>query len=275
MVYAHSGTDLELFLAKQISKADSVVEACLHRMQTLSANFIGHDTLLYSCLDWNAFLTVYENDRELLFAQELASRAKESGLRRIIVLSYPASYINSDNKYLAQRANIEKVFQRSGVQTIVFKVQAIYSIQLAKSSLCNLFLKKFSNRVEIPRKSNVMVYSISIENIIQSIFKAENYERSASFDLFDNVQSLERFFCMHHTSKSLRSVSPTLLKIKSSIGFSPSLTLLDLFLRPLVPMHNLRTSKELGIELLPTIPSHSDQRHLSVCAMLSASPLTI
>lgn len=275
MIYAHSGTEIEFFLAKQISKADSVVEACLHRIQTLSANFIGHDTLLYSCFDWNASQTELDNQKELLFAQDLASRAKESGLRRIIVVSYPGSYINSDNKYLVQRANIEKIFQRSGVQTIIFKVQAMYSIQLAQSSLYNLFFKKFSNRVEIPRKSNRMVYSISIENMVQSILKAENYERSASFDLFDKVESLEHFFRMHHSLKSLRSVSPTLLKIKSSIGFSPSLTLLDLFLRPLVPMHNLRITKELGIELFPTLPSHSGQSHHSVCAMSSASPLTI
>lgn len=269
MVYAHAGSEIENYLAKQISKVEAVLEIRLGSNASIHPNFIGHETLLYSCLKWTGQGNRKVYEQELKYAEQLASCAKESGLRRIVILSYPGAYINSDNSFLSHRATIDSLFQNAGLQIIVFKVQAIYANQIRQSSLGSLFFNTSSQAIIIPNKVSTMVYSISTERLLQAILAAESYERSSSFDLFDQVHHLPKFLELCHPNVTIRRVSPTVMKLKAFVKLSVSSPLLDLFLRPFVPMHNRRAIKELKLDLTPVQINYTE--HYQSMHMLDSS----
>jgi hypothetical protein len=212
-------------------------------------NFNEHKVLLYSYLQLDYYKHLDTFQLELDRVEMLISYMKEVGFEKIILLSYPGAYSNSDNLFLQHKGLIEQLFISSGIQTVTLKVQAIYDTYKDINSFHSLFYDRVDHQYCIPKKSNAMIYSVSIKNMVEVILKSMQYSSSTCFDIFDQVSELSVFLSNHSDGIDVNRLASVYLYVKSYLGQYSSPTMLELFLRPLVPMHNYRTEKELNITL--------------------------
>jgi hypothetical protein len=94
------------------------------------------------------------------------------------------------------------------------------------------------------------VYSIAIEKLVEIILKVSPTAYNNSYDLMDSVHDLKSYLHFLTPKIHIESISPLYLNFRIFLGKYLSPTMLDLFLRPPVPMYKTRAEKEFEIELV-------------------------
>ncbi len=254
MLYAHSFSPIEQSIYRRLSLTESISQFDVNAITTKMhvdrlKNFNEYKVLLYSYLQLDYYKHLDTFQLELDRVELLISYIKEVGFDKIILLSYPGAYSNSDNLFLQHKGLIEQMFISSGIQTVTLKVQAIYDTYKDINSFHALFYDKAEHQYCIPKKSNAMIYSVSMKNMVEVILKSIQYSSTTCFDVFDQVSELSVFLSNHSDGIDVNRLAPVYLYVKSYLGQYSSPTMLELFLRPIVPMHNYRTEKELNITL--------------------------
>jgi hypothetical protein len=254
MLYAHSFSPIEQSIYRRLSLTESISQFDVNAITTKMhvdrlKHFNEHKVLLYSYLQLDYYKHLDTFQLELDRVELLISYIKEVGFDKIILLSYPGAYSNSDNLFLQHKGLIEQMFISSGIQTVTLKVQAIYDTYKDINSFHALFYDKAEHQYCIPKKSNAMIYSVSMKNMVEVILKSIQYSSTTCFDVFDQVSELSVFLSNHSDGIDMNRLAPVYLYVKSYLGQYSSPTMLELFLRPIVPMHNYRTEKELNITL--------------------------
>jgi hypothetical protein len=180
----------------------------------------------------------------------LIAFAKKNQFKNIILLSYPGVYVNSDNLFLQHKAVIENLVAKSEISYTILSAQSILSNHTKKCSLQTLFYNAAEEQYVLPKKNSQIVYSIAIEKLVEIILKVSPTAYNNSYDLMDSVHDLKSYLHFLTPKIHIESISPLYLNFRIFLGkyFSP--TMLDLFLRPPVPMYKTRAEKEFEIELV-------------------------
>ncbi len=256
MLYIHSGSEIEQILVEKLNMSIDVTEynsakflnpSKTNEQFNLALN--QHTTLLYSFQQLNYYKHIETFQHECKRVDALISSINDSSIEKVILISYPGAYYNSDNLFLQHKGEIEQKFSNVGITCIILKVQAIYDEMNSINSLHDLFYDLNDSYYLIPKKTTSRLYSISTSNLVQCIQKSLRLDHSTIFDVFDQVTNLENF--LKSSSKVIPIVQayPIFLFFKSIIGKYCSPNMLELFLRSIVPMYNYRTEKELNINL--------------------------
>lgn len=256
MLYIHSGSIIEQSIYDKLNILTNVVqlnsEIFINNSNenvTKNLTLNQHSTLLYSFQSMNYYQHIDTFQNECKRVEALIENLKESTIDRIILISYPGAYYNSDNLFLQHKGEIEQQFSNAGITCITLKIQAIYDEQNSINSLHELFFDKKDTHYLIPKKSSTRLYSISVSNLVECILSSIKLNHSTFFDVFDQVTNLENFLIKNSRHIPIVKVYPMYLYFKSLIGQYCSPNMLELFLRSIVPMYNYRTEKELNIDL--------------------------
>ena len=208
-------------------------------------------TLLYSFLDYSKYSYLDSFKREVKNVELLVAFAKKNQFKNIILLSYPGVYVNSDNLFLQHKAEIENLVAKSEIPFTILSAQSIVSYETKKCTLQTLFYNEAEEQYVIPKKFSQIVYSIAIENLAEIILKVSPTAYNNCYDLMDSVHELKDYLKALSPNTHIERISPLYLNFRSFLGNYLSPTMLDLFLRPAVPMYKSRAEKEFEIELTP------------------------
>lgn len=209
-----------------------------------------HDTICYSFLDFSKYSYLDSFTHEIKNMNLLIDFAKENQFKNFILLSYPGVYVNSDNLFLQHKAMLEEIVANSGINFTILSVQNILSSYKKINSLETLFYHKDEEKYILPKKFSQIVYSISSENLAEIILKISPTAYNNSYDVMDSVFELKELINIFNPHISVERISPLYLNFRSIIGNYISPTMLDLFLRPTVPMYKSRAGKEFEIDLI-------------------------
>jgi|LakMenE18May11ns_1017448.scaffolds.fasta_scaffold9634683_1 hypothetical protein len=251
MVFYHSKSLIEEQLAQQL-KTRFVVDtqnifSSTPRQQ--AEIFANHTTLLYSSLDLSLYNDISSYNTELNCIDEMIGAIQQkSNIRKVILLTYPASYINSENIFLRHKGIIEKKFYDTGLEICYLHVQAVVNPFQKMHNLHRLFYQPDSNDYLVPKDSKSLIYSVNLSNLMEIIIEAETHAHVGHFDVFDEIFDLQTFF-KNYSSADLKRVEPLYLYFKSYMGKYASPSLLKLFLRREARMYSYRTEKEFGVKL--------------------------
>jgi len=207
-------------------------------------------TLLYSFLDYSKYSYLDSFKSEVKNMELLIAFAKKNQFKNIILLSYPGVYVNSDNLFLQHKAEIENLVAKSEIPFTILSAQSIVSNKTKKCSLQTLFYNEAEEQYVIPKKFSQIVYSIAIENLAEIILKVSPTAYNNCYDLMDSVYELKDYLKALSPNTHIDRISPLYLNFRSFLGNYLSPTMLDLFLRPTVPMYKSRAEKEFEIELV-------------------------
>lgn len=260
MIYIHSFSTIEQNIHRAISNTGNVVQVDCKNIISVnnlerSQTYHPKDTLIYSFLSIEFFQNIDTFMRELSIVDIIVNFAKSNKYKRLVVITYPGAYLNSDNLYLQYRGLIEKKFMDSGIPASFLCVQGIYHPYMKFHNFHGLFFDKYEGKYIIPQKSNIVIYSVAIDTLSSYIAEACAGKHDGFFDVFDTVQSLPVFLETNSREIKIQRVLPIYLYFKSFIGKSLSVSMLELFLRPTVAMFNYRTERIFGIKLSKKEPS--------------------
>jgi len=255
MLYIHSFSAIEQELFQHIKCANKNV-AQINNTQSFDLDYLERQlyispskTLLYSFLDYSKYTYIDSFQSELNNMELLIEFAKKNQFKNIILISYPGVYVNSDNLFLQHKAEIENLVAKSEIPYTILSAQSIVSNHTKKCSLQTLFYNEVEEQYVIPKKNSQIVYSIAIENLVEIILKVTPTAYNNSYDIMDSVYELKDYLKALNPVIHVDSVSLLYLNFRSFFGKYLSPTMLDLFLRPTVPMYKSRAEKEFEIEL--------------------------
>ena len=255
MLYVHSFSAIEQELFQFIKYADKNVTQ-LSVGQSLDLDNLELQmcvsttkTLLYSFLDYSKYSYINSFQSEVKNMELLITFAKKNQFKNIILLSYPGVYINSDNLFLQHKAEIENLVAKSQIPFTILSAQSIFSPETMKCSLQTLFYNEAESQYIIPKKNSQIVYSTTIENLAEIILNVSPTAYNNCYDIMDSVYELKDYLKALNPEIHVDRVSPLYLNFRSFFGNYLSPTMLDLFLRPTVPMYKSRAEKEFEIEL--------------------------
>ena len=255
MLYIHSFSAIEQELFQFIKYADknvtqlSVGQSLDLDNLELQMSVSPTKTLLYSFLDYSKYSYINSFQSEVKNMELLITFAKKNQFKNIILLSYPGVYINSDNLFLQHKAEIENLVAKSEIPFTILSAQSIFSPETMKCSLQTLFYNEAASQYIIPKKNSQIVYSTSIENLAEIILNVSPTAYYNSYDIMDSVYELKDYLKALNPEIHVDRVSPLYLNFRSFFGNYLSPTMLDLFLRPTVPMYKSRAEKEFDIKL--------------------------
>jgi hypothetical protein len=259
MLYVHSFSLIEQTIFNHLQSKQEVLQLDAQLMvdqKYIVENAIATSTktIIYSFqqVDYYKYYETFE--RECVAVDNLIEYALKNGTEKIILLTYPGAYISSDNLFLQHKGIIEKKFHDTKLAVTYLHVQAIANNYQQVHTLHQLFYNAKENSYVIPKKSCIMVYSISIHNLIDIIQEAHLNNHIGHFDVFDKIQHLESFLKINASHVRIQRIPPTYLLVKSYFGNYISPTMMELFLRPTLPMYSYRTEKAFGVELNSTKP---------------------
>jgi hypothetical protein len=255
MLYIHSFSAIEQELFQFIKNADKNVSQ-LNGDQSFDSDYLDRQisvsptkTLLYSFLDYSKYSYINSFQSEVKNMELLITFAKKNQFKNIILLSYPGVYINSDNLFLQHKAEIENLVAKSKIPFTILSAQSIFSPETMKCSLQTLFYNEAESQYIIPKKNSQIVYSTTIENLAEIILNVSPTAYNNSYDIMDSVYELKDYLKALNPEIHVDRVSPLYLNFRSFFGNYLSPTMLDLFLRPTVPMYKSRAEKEFDIKL--------------------------
>lgn len=255
MLYVHSFSAIEQELFQFIKYADKNVTQ-LSVGQSLDLDNLELQmcvsttkTLLYSFLDYSKYSYINSFQSEVKNMESLIAFAKKNQFKNIILLSYPGVYVNSDNLFLQHKAEIENLVAKSQIPFTILSAQSIFSPETMKCSLQTLFYNEAESQYIIPKKNSQIVYSTTIENLAEIILNVSPTAYNNCYDIMDSVYELKDYLKALNPEIHVDRVSPLYLNFRSFFGNYLSPTMLDLFLRPTVPMYKSRAEKEFDIKL--------------------------
>ena len=255
MLYVHSFSAIEQELFQFIKYADKNVTQ-LSVGQSLDLDNLELQmcvsttkTLLYSFLDYSKYSYINSFQSEVKNMESLIAFAKNNQFKNIILLSYPGVYVNSDNLFLQHKAEIENLVAKSQIPFTILSAQSIFSPETMKCSLQTLFYNEAESQYIIPKKNSQIVYSTIIENLAEIILNVSPTAYNNCYDIMDSVYELKDYLKALNPEIHVDRVSPLYLNFRSFFGNYLSPTMLDLFLRPTVPMYKSRAEKEFDIKL--------------------------
>ena len=255
MLYVHSFSAIEQELFQFIKYADKNVTQ-LSVGQSLDLDNLELQmcvsttkTLLYSFLDYSKYSYINSFQSEVKNMESLIAFAKNNQFKNIILLSYPGVYVNSDNLFLQHKAEIENLVAKSQIPFTILSAQSIFSPETMKCSLQTLFYNEAESQYIIPKKNSQIVYSTTIENLAEIILNVSPTAYNNCYDIMDSVYELKDYLKALNPEIHVDRVSPLYLNFRSFFGNYLSPTMLDLFLRPTVPMYKSRAEKEFDIKL--------------------------
>ena len=255
MLYVHSFSAIEQELFQFIKYADKNVTQ-LSVGQSLDLDNLELQmcvsttkTLLYSFLDYSKYSYINSFQSEVKNMELLIAFAKKNQFKNIILLSYPGVYVNSDNLFLQHKAEIENLVAKSQIPFTILSAQSIFSPETMKCSLQTLFYNEAESQYIIPKKNSQIVYSTTIENLAEIILNVSPTAYNNCYDIMDSVYELKDYLKALNPEIHVDRVSPLYLNFRSFFGNYLSPTMLDLFLRPTVPMYKSRAEKEFDIKL--------------------------
>jgi hypothetical protein len=256
MLYIHSFSSIEQELFQFVKYAKKNV-AQLNVSLPFDLDYLERQlyispskTLLYSFLDYSKYSYLDSFKSEVKNMELLIAFAKKNQFKNIILLSYPGVYVNSDNLFLQHKAEIENLVAKSEIPFTILSAQSIVSYETKKCSLQTLFYNEAEEQYVIPKKGSQIVYSIAIENLAEIILKVSPTAYNNCYDLMDSVYELKDYLKALSPNTHIDRISALYLNFRSFLGNYLSPTMLDLFLRPPVPMYKNRAEKEFEIELV-------------------------
>lgn len=252
-VHAHSEIEHELCLhvsygMKNISVLKSTQEINSQLLENI--HFVNPiETIVYSFLDFKKYDYLPSFQKEVNNIKQILSFAKEHDTKHIVLISYPGAYINSDNLFLQHKGMIENLVVQSNIHYTILCVQNVSNYEKGVHAIHSLFYSSLENRFIIPRKRNDGVYCVDVKNLAEIILKISPTAYKNSFDVVDRVMRLHDI--MHDNPEQLyvEKIYPVYLHVMSALGTMMSPTMLDLFLRPTVPMFAARAEKEFELSL--------------------------
>jgi hypothetical protein len=255
MLYIHSFSAIEQEIFQHIKCANKNV-AQINITHPFDLDYLERQlyispskTLLYSFLDYSKYTYLNSFQSEVKNMELLIAFAKKNQFKNIILLSYPGVYVNSDNLFLQHKAVIENLVAKSEISYTILSAQSILSNQTKKCSLQTLFYNAAEEQYVLPKKNSQIVYSIAIEKLVEIILKVSPTAYNNSYDLMDSVHDLKSYLHFLTPKIHIESISPLYLNFRIFLGKYLSPTMLDLFLRPPVPMYKTRAEKEFDIKL--------------------------
>lgn len=242
-----------------VSQVDGRQIESLSDLQRMDA-FGFHDVLIYSHQNMQEYKFLDSFSKELERVKRIAEYAGIHGIRKMIVLTSPGAFAQSDNLFLQYKGLIEQVFQSTGIATLFLRVQAVVHEFRRIHNLHHLFYDRMENAYVIPQKSGLQIYSIQLDLLHDVIEAGIRGDQTGYYDVFHEVLPLDQFLQRVNPSIPVQRLKPLYLFFKSYLGAYLSPAMLELFLRPNVPMYSFRTGKAFGVELHETsseLESHS------------------
>lgn len=258
MLFVHSYTPVEQSLQRRLSMHDAVTALDImsvdgpetfHRLTKISREKV----LLYSLQRMDHYRHIQDFQAEFRRVRWLVQWIAEQGFERVILISYPGAYVNSDSLFLQYKGLIEQRFVECGVDTVVLKVQGIHDCYSRRHSFHDLFYDRKDHAYYVPQKKIMAAYSVSVENLAACVLGAMQPKAVGQYDVFDEVCDLPSLLYRHSSGLKVFRLMPVYLYVRSFLGKYQSPTMLELFLRPLVPMYSHRTVRDLGVTLEPKI----------------------
>lgn len=254
MLFIHSFSSVEQILGNMLNHRNSVSQVDGRQIESLSDlqrmdAFGFHDVLVYSHQNVQEYKFLDSFTKELDRVQRIAEYACNHGIRKIIVLTSPGAFTQSDSLFLQYKGIIEQVFQRTGIPTLFLRVQAVVHAFRRIHNLHHLFYDRMENAYIIPQKSGLQIYSIQLDLLHDVIEAGIREDQTGYYDVFNEVLPLDQFLQRVNPSIPVQRLKPLYLFFKSYLGAYLSPAMLELFLRPNIPMYSFRTSKAFGVEL--------------------------
>lgn len=262
MVYIHSFSPIEQNIYKLVSEkivSNQLDSKLIYGLPYIEEKlqFASIKTIVYSFLqlEYYKHIDTFRNECERV--DMIIKYAKTQNLEKFVVLTYPGAFLNSDNMFLQHKGIIEKKFLDSGIPCTFLNIQAVTHPYQSMHSLHHLFYDKSDAKYVIPQKSNISIYSISIDKLVPLLITACTSNHTGHFDVFDMVLELKEFLLTYSKSIPVVRIPPTFLFLKSYFGKYVSPTMMELFLRPSIPMYSFRSEKEFSISLSYTSKKES------------------
>ena len=258
MLFVHSHSPVELSLQRRLSMHDAVTALDIMTVdgpETFErlARISREKVLLYSLQRMDQYRHIQDFQAEFHRVRWLAKWIARQEFERVILISYPGAYVNSDNLFLQYKGLIEQHFVECGIHTVVLKVQGIHDTYARRHSFHDLFYDRRDHAYYVPQKKIMATYSVSVDNLAACILGAMHHKAIGQYDVFDEVGDLPSMLYRHSSGLKVFRLLPVYLYVRSFLGKYQSPTMLELFLRPLVPMYSHRTVRDLGVALEPMI----------------------
>lgn len=263
MLYVNSFSPIEQKLAEKLSLSEAIVQADARLIATNRSlydmgNFADEKVLLYSFQQLEFYRHIDSFEAENAAVDHLVDFIVENKFEKIVFLSYPGAYFNSNNLFLQFKGYIEQKFISSGIPCTVLTIQAIVDTTSQLNNLHGLFYDTHEHKYIIPQKSSCIVYSVKLTHLVNIISQSVNRNVAGKFDVFDTIYDLKTFLQVYSNVGKVQRIAPLYLYFKSYLGTYASPTMLELFLMSIVPMFKFRTEKEFNLLL------HQDNHGLFV-----------
>ncbi|MBL7767049.1 MAG: hypothetical protein JNJ58_13195 [Chitinophagaceae bacterium] len=254
MIYVHSFSPVEQRLftkltnsknCSQLDIKDIHSEACFERLKGIHQA----DVIVYSFFQTSHYQYIESYQQEIQSLKYLLEYAREQKIKQFILLSTPGAYSNSDNLFLQHKGMIERMVIQSEIPNTILKIQAVTCAEKGLHSLHPLFYKNDVEAYLIPQKSNQIIYTVELNVLAEIILKVNPSHFSCSYDVFDQVMELRDSLIRYGNCSQVKRISPIYLQFMSFMGNYPAPSLIDLFIRPAIPMYCYRTEREFGINL--------------------------
>lgn len=254
MLYVNSFSPIEQRLFEKLSFSENMVQVDARQITSKRSlydlgDFMNEKVLLYSFqqLEFYKHLDSFETENTIV--DHLVNFIIEHKFQRIVFISYPGAYFNSNNMFIQYKGYIEQKFISSGIPCTVLNVQAIVDPATQINNLHGLFFDQHENKYIIPQKSSCIVYSVKLTHLVNIISQAMNRTIEGKFDVFDTIYELKTFLQIASNVSKVQRIAPLYLYFKSYIGSYAAPTMLELFLMSIVPMFKFRTEKEFNLIL--------------------------
>jgi len=254
MLYVHAGSSIENAIYSNLSLIENVEQCQLISFNgKVSLKLIelqgAGNVLLYSFQQMDFYRHLEDFLQECKMVDQLVSFVLENKYEKIIILTYPGAYYNSNNLFLQHKGLIEQKFVNTGIPCTLLNVQGISDRGLHLNNLHSLFFDEAEQKYIIPQKSRCIVYTVQLNHLLEIIVKSLHEDYEGKHDVFDTIFDLKTYLLQYSETQSVQRISPLYLYFKSYLGQYASPTMLELFLMSIVPMYKFRTEKEFGISL--------------------------
>jgi hypothetical protein len=257
MLFVHSFTPVEISLAKRLITVKTLTQLdarTIRNAQQLErlANFTRHKVLLYSFQQYDFYQHLPSFQQEVSRVSLLCNYAVTHQIEKIILLTYPGAYFNSNNLFLQHKGIIEQLITHTGIQSLLLSVQGIENRQALQHNLHHLFYQANANAYYIPRRQGSIIYSIQLPTLAAIIVTGLSRQITGKYDVFDTISTFNKFIQEFAGDKSICQFPPLYLYYLSFRGKYMSTSMLELFLVNPNPMYAFRTEKEFGMHLFDT-----------------------
>jgi NAD(P)H dehydrogenase (quinone) len=165
----------------------------------------------------------------------VAAAARDSGVRRVVFLSYVGADTGSSNAYLRSKAQAERLLLDSGIPTTVFRCLHIYGPPDRPGPTAGAFIAHDGRPVTVPGTGKQAIEPLYIGDVVDAVVGAVDTADAptGTFDLGgpDRMTMDDFVRALNRPDVRIRHIPPAIARLLAHL--SPSLTpaLMDLLLR--------------------------------------------